>query len=334
MPHALEWHWRCFRRKAVNLIEKSNYKKQKKIQSDHPMFKLPNELWLMIFSSVPLESQACLALTCKTLLGRLSWVIKNEELCFPRVKFDIWDRARFSVSTNARNRFLVRLQDRHWAYCSLCMKLHPAQEFGNFQLARSADRRRCMSLRKGGIVDLCPCIKLTFRDKLRLLDHLKSRNKIGLGLWTLPVNGNTGIDSKQGVTSVVHECTITDDPWVTVKVKIIPVLLKGYLVAISSYTIDLNTSNLPAAMEPIYCCPHKDILRYTEPHDRPTPESYHKSCYESVCEHCHTLLVAHHMRYRRRIVIQVARYLGAEVPNGDWKCQSVWSYLLLNWWLW
>lgn len=64
------------------------------------ILKLPNELLFQIQSLLPLASQVCLALSCKTLLELFKSVLGNEEFHFPRI-YRI-DRARLcNKSTTA-----------------------------------------------------------------------------------------------------------------------------------------------------------------------------------------------------------------------------------------
>lgn len=68
-----------------------------------------------------------------------------------------------------------------------------------------------------GIVELCPCIRLTFRDSRRLIDSLKKNDP----------------STKHHIW---HECSITEYLYV-VRIKIVPVPELGQLLIETQYDI-------------------------------------------------------------------------------------------------
>ena len=168
---------------------------------------LPTELFEQIFSYLSLPSKVCLALSCKGLYQLYSSVLTSNELRFPQAPY-FWGIPILTTS-GRRKPFLTQLEDSRWACCGRCQKLHPRSEFPKDKLEKSDPfDRACMPC--AGIVDLCPCIALTIRDRDHIIDYLKgtasdssSKKKlyhVSRGLLKDSWNGKT----KQH--SLVHEC--------------------------------------------------------------------------------------------------------------------------------
>lgn len=318
---------------AAALIKKLTQKKQKQKKEKEPViFILPNELLFMVASFLPLDSQACLALTCKTFLGVFSSVLRDKELRFPRAFYDEPKHRSLSTATNARNRLLYRLQDKRWVYCAMCMMLHPACEFNWRQRARRAKKRCCM--RWGGIVDICPCINLTFRGKLRLMKRLQEmemskegngtgyvKDKSDMGPWKFSVD-------KQGRPYLRHECSITDHPWARVSILVNPAVRAGRLLILSRYTIRTRPIAMPKHMAPLVCCPHRNLLFYTG------LQSRLPSCHQDRdCARCQTSLEAYRTGDVNLFIIKAIRNLGGEEPvtsDQVWQSQCEPVYFGLN----
>lgn len=174
-------------------------------RKQHPIFKLPAELRYQICSCLALPSQAYLALSCKAFHEQFGSVLKNEEFRFPSVPGYGNSRSHYDTVSNVdmRSDLLFRLQTRRWLYCSSCLKLHPSREFEYYQRTeRQPEVRHC---RWPVIVVLCPCIRLTTRGKLRLLDQLKKKTT------TTSPNTTTFIVQEDPVHW--HQCSISDHPW-------------------------------------------------------------------------------------------------------------------------
>ncbi|EEQ85783.1 hypothetical protein RJZ56_007988 [Blastomyces dermatitidis] len=143
-----------------------------------PLLSLPLELLFSINDLLSLESQVCLALTCKTLLG-----LNKHALAAPQFRFlpsNVYDpevlKNRDNFNTE-RWQLLLLLENDKWHCCSTCLKLHPTRQFSSWGILAGATHRVC-TLGKVGIVNLCPCVNLTFRDKDRLIELLKAENTL------------------------------------------------------------------------------------------------------------------------------------------------------------
>lgn len=174
---------------------------------------LPTEILLLIASALPIPSRAPLALTCKRLFDIVGEfkpfaaieLPTEQPLDFrsPRMsKARIYQPARWELL-----RSLERDLNGKWSLCSECFMLHPKCMFAeyeksivpwhkeyyrshgsDFRSCRQGRKERCVEDRNAwlpsGIVDLCPCIKITIGRK-RLLEawlrEKKARSSAGDG---------------------------------------------------------------------------------------------------------------------------------------------------------
>ncbi|PGH01294.1 hypothetical protein GX51_05349 [Blastomyces parvus] len=143
-----------------------------------PLLNLPLELLLSINGLLSVESKVCLALTCKTLFA-----LNKHALAAPQFRFlpgNVYDAEIMQNSDNfntERWQLLRLLENAQWHCCSTCLKLHPTSQFSSQGILAGATRRAC-TLGKDGIVNLCPCVNLTFRDKQKLIELLKAENNL------------------------------------------------------------------------------------------------------------------------------------------------------------
>lgn len=186
--------------------------------------------------------------------------------------------------------------------CSVCSKLHPAHDFLPEELHKRAHRRegtneapRGMDRRPSGVVEVCPCIKLSARGKNKLEKNLQ----IFLGLSGEKKDEQLG--SSNSISGLCppardkfwwHECRKTyRDVELTTKVR--PSLKPdGELFLTTQYEYDKPhfESSLP-----LWCCPHQTLDLWVKQDFQPTrtrPGDY--ACYfrypDSCCRHCNTQL--------------------------------------------
>lgn len=137
---------------------------------------LPIELLLEIISHLTVLPEACLALTCRSLFVISGAILESESLRFGRDFAPLFHHYRNGHNLSTPRWQLIRmLEDSKWHACSGCLKLHPGSAFSSRELKRKSDERACNLGDLAGIVDLCPCRKLTFHDKMHLVDLLKVR---------------------------------------------------------------------------------------------------------------------------------------------------------------
>jgi len=137
----------------------------------------------------------------------LNSVLETSELRFPR------------MSPHGKLSLLVRLQDDRWACCSAC-QMHG----GNFHSLDSSSLQQICRL-WSGIVDLCPCITITPRDRTHIVDNKQCLNLVEKGLLR---NGNR---------CLLHKC----NAYSTVQVDVTFSLAKSdHLIACARYELAYN----------------------------------------------------------------------------------------------
>lgn len=269
--------------------------------------KLPMELLLRIASYLPLPSQVCLALSCKGLYRILKAVLAAEELRFPRVSprkpaFP-GDRYYLTRPYCLRMELLLLLEDGYWACCGCCQKLHPRKEFGRPSLAVFPLRRICTS--GAGLVDLCPCITLTLRNRKNIVEYLMGRGKQNIDLKFKGCLKDSCND--KGERCLSHECNI----YSTVKVDIVLSLTRGdRLIACNRY--ELPSAALAPGMESVYCCRHYYLWDYV----------YRMLRYSPVqrCNRCCTKMVRRiNLSTPDSTVVILTRDLGRGLWPTDWE---------------
>lgn len=188
-----------------------------------PFLNLPTELQLLIIQELPDASRASIVLTCKTLFTLQSSSTPFEALKLPREqpaniqsipmsKPDLYHSRRWEFLT-----LLERDLKGTWLRCSECLVLHPKEMFAAYERsivpwldsyyrANAPEYRSCRHgrgslcigkrapFRPSGIVDICPCIKLTIGQKLQL------ETKLAQLLYYPGSSGHPKADY------LVHEC--------------------------------------------------------------------------------------------------------------------------------
>lgn len=245
------------------------------------ILKLPGEVLLTIWYKLSPLSQVCLALTCKHFYNRFFSMVSYDTFQLPRgTRYYSIHPALFREQMTQRTLLLVRLQDRHWAYCQNCLKLHPIKEFQNRPEWKHYDPKtrlqRCGQYcsKFGGIVVLCPCLQLSLRDRF----HLSNRLPLKVP-W--------------------HKCSIMNYPSAPIDVQITPTIEDNNLIIYTQYDIQ------PSPKGPqLYRCPHQEI---------PWPTSLSTCKFE--CGFCVTVVEINHINGQIRV--QVRRNLGRNEWPGD-----------------
>lgn len=203
---------------------------------------LPDELLLHIRSYLSLTSQACLALTCKTFFSFMGDALSSKEFSLLlKIPYGVIWQLRISP----RWQLLCSLEDSRWAICFDCIKLRPIHRFSEVQLLLPSSVRHCAYGHGHGIVEICPCIRMTMGDKLKLMAELESSAEI----------------SRSEDSHFWHECRTVRDK-ATVLTQAQPVLQDGCLVFQMQYQITPKHSlpiNRCLAKMPLFCCPHFTI---------------------------------------------------------------------------
>lgn len=304
---------------------------------------LPSELLLIIMFELSDASRASLALTCK---GMLSFYSDFNSTPFSKIQFPseqplVFQSAEMSTPQSYQLtrweflRFLERDLQGTWYLCSECFILHPRRMYwewivpmymGYYNL-RNPEIRTCRHWRKdlctrrdslyapSGIVDLCPCIKLTMGKKSQIEARLREdagkihgNNRPAADFWwhkcrhiydDLEVELQIGLFLYDGT-----ECT-NKMRWLTLESRIFngPPLI-GNLGALLEYRLTFPSNS--EANCPRLLCPHghlfksiRYLLECRETHRKSDRVCRLCSCVQS-CEQCRTKV----LNLRRDVNIQ------------------------------
>ena len=159
------------------------------------------ELLQHIFSYLPLPSQVGLALSSKGLYALFNSVLGASELRFPAMPRN-GESYAISEECYLRTTLLTQLEDSHWEFCVGCQKLHPCQEFPEPLLGL---KRSCTF--SAGIIDICPCIALTLRDRTRIVEYLRSRGTANSKRILSSIkNGSLVLNEDRDGLYLLHTC--------------------------------------------------------------------------------------------------------------------------------
>jgi hypothetical protein len=169
-----------------------------------PISNLPPEILVSIIQRLPLVSRASLAMTCRAMYNLLQGDLRSKELQFPTETLG----TTFTPLYDRRWRWVCRLQNDKWLACSSCYKLHPFTHFRPNQILFGKNRSRVCHLgRQSGILDLCPCRKISFQDKLRLVRDLGQQNQHPQELRQPLAKSPSDTPAKTGKTCSWHCCS-------------------------------------------------------------------------------------------------------------------------------
>lgn len=222
------------------------------------LLNFPLEILSQIFARLPLPSQVCLALSCKNLYRIFSSVLGADELRFPRMSSN-------EILSSLRMALLIQLEDSRWACCAACQRLHPRREFLQQLLKASPWQRKCRLW--SGIVDLCPCIAITPRDRTciveYLMGHKQSLNLVDRGL----------LEDSNGCLR--HKCSAYSTVQVIIALSLVE---DDKLMACARYEVPYTA--LVGNIESVYICRHRDLQYWLSTRLQFQPVQN--------CEGCHT----------------------------------------------
>ncbi|KAL2853958.1 hypothetical protein BJX68DRAFT_264711 [Aspergillus pseudodeflectus] len=231
----------------------------------HPwllLVEFPLDIIHLVFGLLPLASQACLALTCKPLYALFGHVLADESLAWPRQPRTVWDLMICGDPDFPRNQLVLLLEDGYWVYCSRCLKLHPRSRFTSSKRAAEGDDRWCKYMAR--VLDLCPCVALTFYDKVRLVECLRK----GTMNPDLPpsIRHAFRLSTYQRQRCLLHECAMYDyeSMFVNLKTRII---LQGRhsIVLKSTYHLYFNLPPRYPRTNQFHCSDEESAVHQMEP---------------------------------------------------------------------
>ena len=208
-----------------------------------------------IYQHLSLVDQVCLSLSCKELFGLFGMVVQHKDLEFPRLLRMRNPILCVNSKDVPRNQLLLRLENRLWAYCANCLKLHPRKEFTRHSLRQSALERSCTYY--AGIADLCPCISLTSRGRDQLVKILRSPLKP-----RKTKHGPFEYDfDDRGAPRLKHVCLFTIGSGYSAQVNLILLIIgTGKLCVVARHTLRFFSSDAHLIAGPTFACPHQDLL--------------------------------------------------------------------------
>lgn len=294
---------------------------------------MPTELLLEIISYLSVAEAASLALTCRRLFLISDSILDSQSLRFNSDFAPIFhhykDHHNFRTT---RWQLIQLLEDSKWRACSNCLKLHPKAAFPSRELKRQPERRKCELGAWAGVVDLCPCKKITFRDKAELIRQLRVRqtsmNVLGEQLGCGPRE-----------KFCWHSCA-TKYGSSELNVKIYPKLdERDRLIVRTEYELSIEPNQLAKEqhMTPRFGCAHRSLdLWLSGICHSAYCHAYRTVCVScrriSVCSGCSTVMdCARRRPYQRDdvnrsiYVFSTERCLGAAlaVPDRDWAVQRI-----------
>ncbi|KAE8381607.1 hypothetical protein BDV26DRAFT_278613 [Aspergillus bertholletiae] len=234
---------------------------REKPRSTPPLLDLPVEIISEIFPLLPLPSRVCLALSCKALYGLFSSSLQDERLGWPSLA---------ACKTFNMTKLLLQLQDDCWLYCRACLKIQPRAMFWPRAALVPPGLRECIYTAR--VIDLCPCLSLTYFDRIRLerwlytglTDTLSPRIRKAFQLSVASVE-----------PSLIHRCSWPDIPGVSVDLLITVMFNQNQqLEAQTMYDVRMSDYNpIPWCRVPhflgeesyphrLYLCPHVDLLPF------------------------------------------------------------------------
>ncbi|KAJ6109842.1 hypothetical protein N7486_002077 [Penicillium sp. IBT 16267x] len=269
-------------------------RQQKEEMGRSYLMELPTELLLEIVSHLTLIPEAAFALTCKRMFAISGEILSSKSLRFARDFAPLFHHYRNGHNfVTPRWQFMSLLENPRWRLCSKCLKLHPRSAFSSRELRRKPDDRTCNLGELAGIVDLCPCKKLTFRDKLNLADHLRVRKT------TLDALG-TQYGSTVSNRYCWHTCTEQYGP-TGLTVSLFPELNEeDQLVMRTEYQLTTESGQVGKEeyMTPRFGCAHRSVDLWLSSVYQTTIcrlfDNFCASCRRiSVCATCNTTLKCH-----------------------------------------
>ncbi|KAL2865293.1 uncharacterized protein BJX67DRAFT_383032 [Aspergillus lucknowensis] len=237
-------------------------------RKDPAIFALSPPLLREIFDLLSPIDQICLFLSCVKFYREFEFAVNYDEFSFPRL-LHTNTQPSANPENVPRNQLLVRLEDSRWAFCSACVNLHRRKEFTpRSALKISPFKRRCMP--NAGIVDLCPCASVTYRDCLHIAKYLRETSRGNpVRKPRARLRQVFGLLDLEGQRFWVHRCFALGDA--NTKVDLSYGLILGdrpslgiadgplTLSMLARYTIHCNPL-APVADKPVFCCPHQDLL--------------------------------------------------------------------------
>lgn len=316
-----------------------------KIESNEqlPFYRLPAELLLKVVESVPPHSRASLSLCSRPLHNSLYNYLHSQDLQLPREQPPDFQEPKMSQPKFYRPErweFLCLLEKdlSEWRLCSTCFKLHPAIEFNPVQLKNKPEDRTCSNTsgEAHGIVDLCPCHKLTRYGKRRVEIYIFKQRCYGGGKTSLIEGGKQFLPSSglfiDGPITINkwHSCRqIYGDITLDIAIK----LWSGRYFEVSLRTFYHSKCPMGSDFQlSLLGCPHRKlstwVCKLTACRETHPNRISCRKCYEmQKCRYCNTLLLGLKKRTREsEKMISYSFWIERSLDDRCWNSQIVFPF--------
>jgi F-box domain len=179
--------------------------------------KIPQEIVAVILTHLSTSDQICFALTCKSFYNyyiRLFLATQGIQVDLSRLIPAKQREAQLYRNTHIQNepwiQLLKQLENRRWKYCCGCWRLHQRSAWRRPSLITTTPTTEsCMPY--AGTQDICPCLTITYTDKIHLINLLESvrkRESTTRVYYYDKILYHPVADF--GPTCVGHQCILTD----------------------------------------------------------------------------------------------------------------------------
>ncbi|RAL01925.1 uncharacterized protein BO80DRAFT_47253 [Aspergillus ibericus CBS 121593] len=245
------------------------------IQSKTTLPKIPPKIIENIFAILSIPDQICFGLSCKYIFTCLNSYLETHQ---KQLRQLLPPEKRVLLCPNVKRRpriqLLLQLENNHWRYCDDCWTLHPHSTWRTVQsVRRHLQKRYCSECQLlfqrqircmpyAGKVDICPCVTITFCDKLQLMQLCRDARRV-VPPGTRYSNNNATLPpgSNQPHEKLQHECTFAGHPLIAIHIKT-EFLIVGKsrrLCVISHYTFLARHEAPSMSLQSLLPCPHKNI---------------------------------------------------------------------------
>lgn len=292
---------------------------------------LPFGIVLEISRQLSVPDQVCFSLSCKYLYEAFRYLLGTKpvqisHICPPE------SRPVLCINTNIEQRprvqLLRQLEDSRWKFCDECWLLHPRvkrkahrltlrDKFRGFIVFPSPKLLENTDFQHSGMIEICPCLTITFSDKLRLIDEIeklekRDPHKNNQDPPKLPTQWPYDLSHGR----LRHRCTFTDHPFAHLEV-VTQLWNEGpYLLATSNYEFqmgeNISSRDMPSGLRNPFVFPEEDVRSWLESF------FYEAGSKFSGWPKDHNTTLSKHGR-PMRLGIQTFRNLGdRDFPNQNW----------------
>ncbi|RAK89331.1 hypothetical protein BO79DRAFT_146743, partial [Aspergillus costaricaensis CBS 115574] len=236
---------------------------------------LPPRLVEKVFTFLSAPDQICFGLSCKYILCCLkSYLEEQKTQLYQFLPVEKRKDIFAKIEQQPRVQLLLRLESDRWRYCSDCQVLHPAFTWRSLRDLKETHTKqskccsacsflkgslRCMPY--AGEVDICPCTKITFVDKLNLIRLCKKEKRF------VPVsNGKSSSvpPTQKPYKDFQHSCVFNANPSFRVRIRTDLLFDDTHqrLCLYNFYEIYTVPGCPLKSLRSITICPHRDIVDF------------------------------------------------------------------------